>query len=182
MLDVVVFAFLVALLRKGRIKEMPSFLALWALCISIILQIGSAFAGQYAGLFVSLAYVFTLIFFFSNREHEDMRIFMIGWLLNALVIWFNYGRMPVDLEQAKRLNFPIEPLLAGTDFKHTLLNDDTNLPFLADFIYKPFYFERVISIGDLFIILATFLLVQRIMNKPISLIRIREGKLHEAKN
>ncbi|RNB92623.1 hypothetical protein EDM56_00285 [Brevibacillus fluminis] len=182
MLDVVVVSFVIAFLRRGRIREMPQFHSLWALGISILLQIGSAFVGEYAGLLVSISYVFTLLFFYSNREHEDMRIFMIGWLLNALVIWANYGRMPVDLEQATKVPFPLETLIAGTDFKHVLLNEETNLPFLADFIYKPFYFKRVISIGDLFVILGTFLLVQRIMNKPLSLIRLREGKQYAPKH
>ncbi|MGE5703601.1 MAG: DUF5317 domain-containing protein [Clostridia bacterium] len=182
MLDVVVVSFLVAFLRGGRIKEMPHFKSLWALIASIVFQISSAFVGQYAGILVGISYGFILVFFFGNREQEDMRIFTIGWLLNALVIWANQGRMPVDLEQAKKVDFPIEQLIAGTDYKHILLTAETKLPFLADFIYKPFYFERVISIGDLFIILATFLLVQRIFNKPISLIRLREGKIYEAKS
>jgi hypothetical protein len=40
----------------------------------------------------------------------------------------------------------------------------------------------VISIGDIFIMLGAFLLVQRLMNKPISLLQLREGKSYATKN
>lgn len=181
MLDVVALSFIIGFLRGGRIREVPKFNMLWTLGVSILLQITSALVPQWTGITVSISYLFILLFFFYNREHEDIRIFMIGWFLNALVIWANYGRMPVDLEQASRLSYPIDALLHGTDFKHVALTSDTNLPFLADFIYKPIIFPRVISIGDIFIMLGTFLLVQRIMSKPISLIRLREGKSYATK-
>jgi len=84
------------------------------------------------------------------------------------------------LEQAQRLSYPIDALVNGTDFKHIAMSAQTHLPFLGDFIYKPIFIPRVISIGDIFIMLGTFLLVQRIMNKPISLIRLREGKRYAA--
>jgi len=180
LLDVVAFSFAVAFLRGGRIREIPTFKGFWALLASIVLQIASSFLQDISGIFVCLAYVFILVFFYQNREYEDIRIFTIGWFLNALVIWANFGKMPVDLEQARRLPHSIEPLIQGTDFKHIAMTAETKLPFLADFIYKPIIIPRVISIGDFFIILGTFLLVQRIMNKPISLIRLREGKSYAA--
>ncbi len=182
MLDVVILSFAIGFLRGGRIRELPVFNKLWVLAVSILLQIGSSIFVQFSGILVGISYLLLIYFFFGNREHEDIRIFMIGWMLNALVIWANFGKMPVDLEQASRLSFPIDALVNGTDFKHTVLNSETNLPFLGDLIYKPFIIPRVISIGDLFIMLGTFLLVQRIMNKPISLIRLREGKSYAAKN
>lgn len=181
-LDIILLSFLIAFLRGGRIHEIPVFHKLVFLVTSILLQIGSAFVPQWGGLLVSIAYLFTLLFFFYNREHEDIRIFLIGWFLNAIVIWANLGRMPIDLDQARKLRYSLEPIINGTDFKHSVLSDATNLPFLADIIYMPFPVARVISIGDVFIILGAFLLVQRLMNKPISLIRLREGKSYVAKN
>lgn len=182
MYDVVALAFLIGFIRGGRISEIPTFRGLWALAIGFLMQfIGSFYLVQWAGIVVSISYLFILMFFFMNREHEDIRIFMIGWSLNALVIWANKGRMPVDLEQASKIGVPIEPLIQGTDFKHIALTAETSLPFLADFIYKPIFIPRVISIGDIFIMLATFLLVQRIMKVPISLIKLREGKNYALK-
>jgi len=182
MLDVIVFSFLVAFLRGGRIRSFPTFHYIWALGASLLLQFASPYLPEIAGILVSASYIFIILFFYGNREHEDIRIFMIGWFLNALVIWANLGKMPVDIEQAKKLSTPIEPLIHGTDFKHIALTEATKLPFLADFIFKPIIVPRVISIGDIFIMLGTFLLVQRLMNKPISLIRLREGKRYAIKN
>jgi hypothetical protein len=182
LLDVIFVSFLVAYLRGGRIKEIPTFLQLKLLLISISLQVTAIFLPKFGGILVSIAYVFMLLFFYVNREHEDIRVFMIGWFLNAIVIWANLGRMPIDLEQAKKLPYPIEPLLNGQDFKHTVLNESTNLPYLSDIIFMPFPIPRVISIGDLFIMIGAFLLVQRIANKPISLIQLREGKNYATKS
>lgn len=182
MVDVIVFSFLVAFIRGGRIHSFPTFSHLWTLGASLLLQFSAPYMPQIAGILVSVSYILILAFFYCNREYEDIRIFMIGWLLNALVIWANFGKMPVDIDQAKKLSTPIEPLIQGTDFKHIALTEATNLPFLADFIFKPIIIPRVISIGDIFIMLGTFLLVQRIMNKPISLIRLREGKQYAVKN
>jgi hypothetical protein len=181
-IDIIILSFLIAFLRGGRIQEIPAFRKLVFLGISVLLQIGSAFYPQWGGILVSIAYVFILLFFLYNREHEDIRIFLIGWFLNALAIWTNNGKMPIDLEQAKKLPYDLEPVINGTNFKHSVLTEATNLPFLTDIIHMPFIIPRVISIGDLFIMLGAFLLIQRLMNKPISLIRLREGKSYAAKN
>lgn len=182
LLDVICFSFIFAFLRGGRIKSIPSFQYLYLLFISIGLQVISAIFPSYGGIFVSIAYVFILLFLLSNRKYEDIRIFMIGWFLNAIAIWTNYGKMPIDLEQAKKTPYDLTPIINGTNFKHSVLTESTNLPFLTDIIYMPFVIPRVISIGDIFIMLGTFLLVQRFMNKPISLIQLREGKSYAAKN
>ncbi|MFD2369354.1 DUF5317 domain-containing protein [Brevibacillus sp. GCM10020057] len=182
LLDVICFSFIVAFLRGGRVKAIPSFRLLYLLIISIALQVVSAFLPSYGGIFVSISYVLILVFLASNRKYEDIRILMIGWFLNALAIWTNHGKMPIDLEQAKKTPYDLTPIINGTNFKHSVLTESTNLPFLTDIIYMPFVIPRVISIGDIFIMLGTFFLVQRFMNKPISLIQLREGKSYAAKN
>ncbi|MGG1664417.1 DUF5317 family protein [Brevibacillus sp. NRS-1366] len=182
LLDIILVSFVIAFLRGGRIKAVPTFNHIIFLVISILLQFTAVFFHGIAGIFISAAYVAMICFFYSNREHEDIRIFMIGWFLNAIVIWLNGGRMPIDLDQAKKLPFSIEPLVNGTDFKHSVLTNETLLPFLGDIIYMPSIIPRIISIGDLFIMLGAFLLVQRITNRPISLIKLREGKSYVAKH
>lgn len=182
LLDVICFSFIVALLRGGRVKELPKFYKVGLLVGSIILQVCAALFSKWSGVFISVAYVLILGFFVFNRQYEDMRIFMVGWFLNALAIWTNRGKMPIDLEQAKRLPYDLEPVINGTNFKHSVLTEASNLPFLTDVIYMPSIIPRVISIGDIFIMLGAFLLVQRLMNKPISLLQLREGKSYAAKN
>jgi len=182
LLDVIGFSFLIAFIRGGKIKEVPKFHSLYLLGLSIGLQILSGLFPSYGGFFVSISYFFILMFLVLNREYEDIRIFMIGWFLNAIAIWSNEGKMPIDIEQAKKLPYDLTPVLNGTNFKHSILTESSNVPFLTDIIYMPFVIPRVISIGDIFIMLGTFLLVQRLMNKPVSLIQLREGKRYAIKN
>lgn len=181
-IDIVIFSFIVAFLRGGRLRTIPTFQKLIFLGISILLQVCSALLPAWGHLFVSIAYLFTFLFFYFNRDQEDIRMFMIGWFLNALVIWANRGKMPIDLEQAYKLPYSPEPIINGQDFKHAVLTNDTLLPFLADIIYMPFPLARVISFGDIFIMIGAFLLIQRIMDKPISLKQLREGKEYAEKS
>lgn len=180
LIEIIAISFIIAFLRGGKVATIkfnkPGFLA-----SGIILQIAANF-NFYSGFLMSVAYLCVILFFYANREHEDFRIFMIGWLLNALAIWSNKGKMPIDMTLAERLPFSTEKLIAGTDFKHVVLTDASNLPFLSDVIYMPFIIPRVISIGDIFIMLGAFLLVQRLLNKPISLMKLREGKNYAIKN
>lgn len=175
MIELIITSFVIAFLRGGRIDQIPKFNKLYALIISIFLQVGAGFLVGWSNWLISFAYLFTLLFFFFNKEFEDIRIFMVGWFLNALAIWSNYGRMPVDFAQVSKTPWAYH-LTDGSDYKHSLITDMTNLPFLSDIIYLPYPIPRVISIGDIFLIIASFLLVQRIMNKPISLLKVREGK------
>ncbi|WP_429844190.1 DUF5317 family protein [Brevibacillus sp. FIR094] len=182
LLDVIALSFLVALLRGGRIKEFPKFNQLKLLIVTILLQACAVFFPMIGGMFISIAYVFILAFLVFNREFEDMRIFLIGWFLNAIAIWSNNGKMPIDLVQAAKLPYDLEPVINGTNFKHSVLTESSNFPFLTDVIYMPSIIPRIISIGDIFIMLGAFLLVQRLMNKPISLLQLREGKSYATKN
>ncbi|MDF2682940.1 MAG: hypothetical protein K0R47_4130 [Brevibacillus sp.] len=182
LLDVICLSFIVALIRGGRIREFPKFRRLTFLFVSIGLQICSAIYPPAGGVLISIAYLFILLFLIFNRHYEDIRIFMVGWFLNAIAIWSNQGKMPIDLEQAKKLPYDLTAVINGTNFKHSVLTESTNLPFLTDVIYMPSIIPRVISIGDIFIMLGAFLLVQRFMNKPISLLQLREGKSYATKS
>lgn len=181
LIDIIIISFLFAFIRGGRLKTIPTFYKVGFLVTSILLQVASALMPQWGGTFISVAYFILLLFFFFNREHEDIRIFMIGWFFNSLVIWSNGGRMPIDLDQARKLPYSLEGIINGTDFKHSVLTEFTKLPYLSDIIYMPYPIARVMSIGDLFIMLGAFLLIQRIMGKPISLVKIREGKNYATK-
>lgn len=174
MLEVIILSFIIAYFRGGHLKDIPKFNKVYTLAISIILQITAALFVGWSNWLISIAYLFLLFFFFSNRNHEDFRIFMIGWLLNASAIWLNGGKMPVDLNQLAKTPW-LSQLMDGQDFKHVLIDPSTRLAFLGDILYIPFPIPRVISIGDIFLVIAAFLLVQRIMNKQISLIAIKQG-------
>ncbi|SED13486.1 DUF5317 domain-containing protein [Paenibacillus sp. GP183] len=179
LLDIIILSFVVAFLRGGRIKEIPKFHKLVFLLISVILQVCSIFLPHGIGkVIVSVAYLSAIVFLYKNRMWEDVRVIMIGWMLNAITIWVNLGRMPIDLEQAKKTPFDVTALLNGDDWKHAIIDNTTRLSFLSDIIYVPYPVPRVISIGDIFVAFGVFLLIQRMMNKPISLKGLHEGKLN----
>lgn len=81
----------------------------------------------------------------------------MGTLLNLVPIAFNNGKMPVQLNET----------LSGTHFDigHVLLTEATRFRWLSDiiFIREPYPFPKIISIGDIFIVIGVFLLIQQIM-------------------
>lgn len=167
LLEIVVLSFVIAFLRGGRFNQFPRFNKIPLLFGSVALQLGSALVTDLSGYLISLAYMLTIVFFWFNREHLDIKFFSVGWLLNAIVIWANQGKMPIDLIQASKLPYSLEKVINGTDFKHSMLTQASHFPYLADIIYMPYVFPRVISVGDIFIMIGTFLLVQRLANKTI---------------
>lgn len=181
MIDIILISFIIAFLRGGRSIKVPDLKNVYLLVISLITQLASIIWVGIGNFLISLSYIFILLFFYSNRTYEEIRIFMIGWFLNAVVILANMGKMPVDLEKASMINdtFSSE-IVNGINYKHIPLTEDTLLPFLGDIIYMPYIVPKIISIGDVFVMIGAFLLIQRLMEKPISLIQLREGKRHAA--
>jgi len=79
----------------------------------------------------------------------------IGNLCNALVIAFNQGKMPVKVPAI--VDNPV------FDRGHMLLTSSTKLEYLADiiFIRIPSFRIYMLSIGDIFLMIGVFLLIQR---------------------
>lgn len=79
-----------------------------------------------------------------NRYRPGMVLIFVGLALNAAVITAN-GGMPVDPDAIDSAGLrPVEQL----EGKHTLMNDGTRLPYLADIIPMP-PLRTIISIGDI---------------------------------
>jgi hypothetical protein len=79
----------------------------------------------------------------ANWHLPGMRLVTIGLGLNALVIGAN-GAMPVDPDAILALGIDGATVPPG---KHTLLDDQTRLPWLADIWPLP-PLRSIISVGD----------------------------------
>lgn len=166
---------------KGRRTNFGNvkFTKAWLILPSVLLQFISSAAemkgykfGTAATLTINGAvYVFVFLVIWFNRRYIGLWFLGIGGLLNAIVMMFNGGRMPVDtsrlgneayMEQAKQL------ILNGADNKHVAIDSATKIPALADIYSLPGvlgFGMPLISIGDIIISIGLFLLFMQIVLK-----------------
>lgn len=146
------------LLNKNKKVSLPEFrYPLWLL-LPIFIQILAMLVHTYVidskllfMILIDSSYLILIIAIWLNRHIPGFWIFLIGVVLNAVVIWFNQGRMPVSLEALRlaNLDYLIADLREGVE-KHLLINENTIFPFLGDVIplIRPYAGNKTISIGD----------------------------------
>jgi len=148
----------------------------WLILPSVLLQIVSSVAetrgykfGTAATLTVTATvYVFVFLVIWFNRKYLGLWFIGIGGLLNALVMMFNGGRMPVDISRLGNEPYMAEALeliMKGSDNKHVAIDSATKIPILADIISVPGFISMgmpLISIGDIIIAAGLFLLIMQI--------------------
>jgi hypothetical protein len=144
----------------GKIKKisLPEFHMPILLLLPFVLQISAMLMHSYMNaselLFLSLvnlSYLLLIIALWQNRHIPGFLVFLIGTIGNALVIWFNEGRMPVSIEALRMAGLDnYIPLLKEGVTKHQLMDEQTNLSFLGDIIplNRPYAEHQIISIGD----------------------------------
>lgn len=114
-----------------------------------------------------LSYGLIIIVLLFNRFQKGFILLLIGTLLNFAVIMANDGRMPVEIESVEHMMSveTVDALKMGNDLTHTVLTDSTRLKFLGDIIHlpKPYPFPKSLSVGDVFIIVGFFVVIQSLM-------------------
>lgn len=156
----VIVSVIIGYLRRGQLKNLEFLsIKLWyflslAFLIQIIairLSILSDFI--FYILHIS-SYVIIMYICWINFHYSSVKVMAIGNLCNALVIAFNQGKMPVKVPDI--VDNPI------FDRGHMLLNSSTKLEYLADivFIRIPSFKIYMLSIGDIFLMIGVFLLIQ----------------------
>lgn len=177
MIEAVALSFIIALLRRGSFRSLAS-LDLkgteW-IFFGALLQYGSIWLAErgipffvaYGAWFFIASFIPLLYGVWRSLHLPGMAWVGVGLLLNMLVIGANGGRMPVDAAMAAwaGLDGVEEALTAASHFRHTLMDETTRLRFLGDIIPipKPLPRPGVASIGDLFIVVGLFILVQKAM-------------------
>jgi len=114
---------------------------------------------------ILLSYLLIIIVIFLNFNKLYMRIFLIGVILNLAVIMANSGKMPVSLNGISGINQEIELPDRQYDIKHTAVTKDTKLVYLSDILLipKPYPLPKILSVGDLFVIIGVFVFFQKEM-------------------
>jgi hypothetical protein len=117
-----------------------------------------------------------LLFGFAllNRNHQGMKILMIGAFLNFMVMSANGGFMPVGPQTASRLvpEHVIGKMPIGSRFgnKDILLPpEQTRLEWLADRFLPPVWspYQVAFSLGDVFIAVGVFWLLAKQESKRV---------------
>lgn len=160
---------LIGLARGGRFQFHLPLKRVWLAPVALALQLATMLMpGSVGGLLLMfLSYGALIHCLVINRQHQSLRVLLLGVLLNFIVIAANGGRIPVDVDVSRRLGLEVQALLEGTDFKHVAVSDASRLAFLGDVIPLPGPVPRVISIGDVVVLIGLFLLIQDLMGKRV---------------
>jgi hypothetical protein len=137
--------------RLHRIADAPlrwSWLLFLGVVLQVVVDLGAARgflpdAGWSSYLLLLTSQLVVLGWVVANWHLPGMRLVTIGLALNALVISAN-GAMPVDPDAIRALGIDGATVPPG---KHTLLDDQTRLPWLADIWPLP-PLRSIISVGD----------------------------------
>jgi Family of unknown function (DUF5317) len=160
-LAIVLFiALAMAIVRGGRLVNLGDveLRSWWLLALAIALQTGTlllpdaSWAEGVGVTMVLVSFVLLMGLVLLNRDRPGMWLVGFGVLMNLTVISLN-GGMPVLSEAAEVASgFTVgSPDLTGS-FKHTMLDESTRIPFLADVIpLRLGNLGQVISLGDVFL-------------------------------
>ncbi len=133
-------------------------------------------AGYYYAINVLTPYIQVVVyaclfgFVLKNiKTYKTIVVLGFGFLLNAIVIFTNGGRMPVDTTLALKCGFieSLNLLQARLVFGHQTLTATANFASLADVIsiYQPYLRPQTISIGDIIIDIGLMLLTLELIRK-----------------
>jgi len=164
---------IIAKLRGGRFKNLENVhIRAWYLLILSALIQGILSLFKYSNIYkiviiviIGITYLLMIITAILNINRNYMKIFLIGIILNLVVIMGNGGHMPVSLEGIKGINQ--ETILPEREFdiKHVAVNKDTKFVYLADIILipRPYPLPKILSLGDIFLMIGVFVFFQEEM-------------------
>ncbi len=172
--EAVILSLIVGLLRRGKIMKFAEldiryiyffmFGAIGqALVFNLADPLGSGFGlFLYNGFYIfhMITYLLILIPLLLNMEWIGFKLMAVGTIMNFIPIFTNGGKMPVKVPNG------YQPIF---DAGHTLLVDSTNYKMFSDlfFIGPPYPLPKVLSIGDLFLVIGVFWFIQTVMTKQL---------------
>lgn len=169
-------AFIVALLRGGRLSRLVALPLRWPALplVALAVQLGVMhFPRPYGRSFdlpaiaLLLSYLVLLLAVWLNRHIPGLALLGLGLLLNLAVMAANGGYMPITPETMERIGHgDADAILPGSRVAGTkdiaLPQEETRLWFLSDIFILPFPFpfSGAFSLGDIFIAAGIFWTVQ----------------------
>lgn len=174
-----IISLLVGKIRKGKIRNLEyiEIRGWYLLIMAALIQIGLSLLKRFDFSFGKiifdnyfiylhgLSYVLMMICMMLNIRKNSMKIFLIGIILNFMVIFANGGQMPVSLNGIRGINEYVELPLGDFDIKHQAVTPNTKLVYLSDIILipRPYPLPKILSIGDVFLMMGLFLFLQEAM-------------------
>jgi len=178
----IVVSIAIALLRGGRFTALVRMPLRWGVLAVAAFAIQALFIYQIPSrkvigawgwqelLFVG-SHLLLLIVVWANRQLGGIKWIGLGLLLNLVVMVANGGWMPIRPEAVIKVGHTslVPSLASGTrvySSKNIVLSSqETRLWFLSDIfvLSRPFPIPSVFSIGDVFVALGVFLLIQEAM-------------------
>lgn len=159
----VILSGIVGYIRKGRLSNFENInIRVWYLIILsqimqiIVIRLNGSVINVNENVFYIvhiLSYILLLIPLLLNYRLLSMKLLGIGTVLNLIPIALNQGKMPVLLPQGVNASF---------DMGHIIISSSTRAYILSDIIpiLKPYPLPKIISIGDIFLLIGAFLFVQ----------------------
>lgn len=178
-IEIFIFSLLIGYLSGGKLKnfEFIKINGLYIIfisfaiefCINMLLRNKILSRGILTYLLDLIMYSLLLYFTFLNRKNKFIVLIGIGFIMNALPIFFNSGAMPVSSEAiiAAGISPSINDIKVSNEGLYTLINNETKLWYLGDIIPKPFLRPAVISIGDIISGIGLILLIIKGMKKSV---------------
>lgn len=176
--EALVASILIGFIRKGSLRALSRVPIRYAyLFVFPFVMLGLIYAtagtlGQHGGEFQRLAtiaqYALLLAAVGVNLQLREMWLFGVGTVLNFAAVLANSGKMPVSLTAARLagLTEMLDPGRANSFVRHIPMTAQTRLNPLADLLPIPGYgaiLREVVSVGDVLMSLAVFILIQRYM-------------------
>ncbi len=177
-LEPAIASLIIAKLRNGSFKRLVDvhIRGWYFLIISASLQIGMSivksqnysfykiYIEDYFFYLHFISYVLLVIAIVLNIFKLSMKFFLFGLLLNAIVIFSNAGKMPVNIDSIKEKS-SVNIEIKASDIKHEAMTEDTRANYLADIIVipPPYPFPKIISVGDIFLMIGVFIFFQETM-------------------
>ncbi len=187
LIEAIVLSILIALLRGGKLSRFRTLKekTLWFFIIGILIQSFILFLQKLVGIrlvdrilmfnkeIYILSYILILIGVIMNYMHKGLWISFLGTILNFLSMATNNWKKPILIEGLKLTENEniLELIEAGSKSIFTPLIEGTKYPSLGNIIIfsKPYPLAKIISIGDMFMAIGIFILIQDIMFKEHSL-------------
>ena len=166
-------------LRGGRIHRISklNLKAYYLLFIAVIIELtlnyvlighNDLILQSHSLLAVVIQYLLIFVFIGLNLDKPYTWLIGIGILLNFIVITANFGAMPVSA-QILDLATPSKKMILlgeGQFYTYKLVESGVRLWFLGDIIRISFPLRQFISIGDIFLSVGVFMLIQKSMLEP----------------
>lgn len=155
-IEIIVISIILGYLFKGNIKNLENakIEGIWIILIGFLIEVliiilirkAIITKGIITYLLNLAMYICLFVFTYLNRKNYCLLIMGVGFILNAIPIFFNGGAMPVSEYAIKMAKLTMDVEKEGL---YVLINEGTKFWFLGDVIPLTILRNFAISFGDI---------------------------------